>query len=66
MPKVSFKNILLFKKNLYSKRVDFVLERNANIETCELLRRVSEYENNKDIFYCSGSEKFEDDTIGNE
>ena len=44
------KNILLFKKNLYSKRVDFVLERNANIETCELLRRVSEYENNKDIF----------------
>lgn len=44
------KDILLFRKMLYSKKIDFVLERNANIETCELLRRVCEYENNKDIF----------------
>lgn len=44
------KEILLFKRMLYSRRVDFVLERNANIETCELLRRVCEYENNKEVF----------------
>lgn len=44
------KNILLFRKFICSSRVEFVLERNANIETCDLLRRVCEYENNKDIF----------------
>jgi hypothetical protein len=44
------RDILLFRKMFYSRKVNFVLERNANIETCDLLRRVCEYENNKDIF----------------
>ena len=43
------KRILLYKKINYSSKVDFVLERNANIETCDLLRRVCEYENNMEI-----------------
>ena len=43
------KKALVFRRNLYYPKFNFVLERNANVETCDLLKRVSEYENNHEI-----------------
>lgn len=39
-------------------KVNFVLERNANVETCDLLKKVSKYENNFEILNSINSECF--------
>ena len=52
------KRILLMRRVMNCSKVNFVLERNANVETCDLLKKVSKYESNLEILNSINSEWF--------